>query len=79
MQGMSASPSLVGFVGSLRASGTPQGRRSAICRDALGVLHPVGMAGAFHLRVVCGEGITGLGVLGAPSSLILENSSNHLW
>ena len=68
MLGMSASPSLGGFLVLLRASGTPQGRRflNTTQKDALGMPEPLGTVSSFCLGVVCGEGITSLGMLGAP-------------
>ena len=76
--GTSAFPLLSRFLMSPRACDTHWGRRSFNC-------YPWGCpsvcwaqwetAGSFHFGMVCGEGITGLGMLGAPSSLILESSS----
>ena len=36
--------------------------------DVLSMPNPEGMAGSFCLRVICGEGLDGLGVLSVPSS-----------
>ena len=92
MLGTSSSPLLGVILVPLGASGIPQWRRSfnATHEDILSMPDPAGIAGFFCLRVVCGEGIAGLGVLGAPSSFILESfscrasqyhlsSSNYSW
>ena len=72
-----ASPSLGGFLVSLWASCAPQGRRffNTTWGVILGMSGPARTVDSFYLGVVFGEGFYRLGVLGAPSSFILETSS----